>query len=449
MTVPTHRLPVVVFTALAGGGGGVEAIRRLHAARHSMTRLAVHTLTALSKAAGHPEAATVERAYLALQHLDRTAAQPMATILCYPPVSAWAIETSRQLRGTYAHRTHPGFLAAVAAAVAIRAGVALQLEVPLPRRRDRCLVLPSLGWARVPATADQVLVRCADGRAELVHAGRPFATVDPGDRRWRPIPRVQVESGGLRLAVSLDGTTWRQATGTPLCEALDIVDNDVDATLWQERLAEAWRLLVRQHQCVAEEIAAGVTVLAPLASPATGMVSGTFHSAFGAVAMSTPVEPRLVALTLAHEVQHTKLATLMDLFPLITGGGRERYYAPWRNDSRPLHGLLNGAYAHLGVAGFWRRQRHGETDRRARRRAEVEFSRWTSVTYEVTQVLRAQPRLTMAGRRLVSTMADVLDTWRQEPVSDEAARAARRLTQAHLSEWRKNHISSPVARPES
>jgi hypothetical protein len=32
-------------------------------------------------------------------------------------------------------------------------------------------------------------------------------------------------------------------------------------------------------------------------------------------------------------------------------------YAPWRSGPRPLNGLLQGAYAFLGVSGFWRQQR--------------------------------------------------------------------------------------------
>ncbi len=46
----------------------------------------------------------------------------------------------------------------------------------------------------------------------------------------------------------------------------------------------------------------------------------------------------------------------MHLVPLVRYDRTETYYAPWRPDPRPAHGLLQGAYAYLGVTEFWQRQ---------------------------------------------------------------------------------------------
>lgn len=35
---------------------------------------------------------------------------------------------------------------------------------------------------------------------------------------------------------------------------------------------------------------------------------------------------------------------------------RRRYYAPWREDPRPISGLLQRTYAFLEVSAFWQRQ---------------------------------------------------------------------------------------------
>ena len=40
----------------------------------------------------------------------------------------------------------------------------------------------------------------------------------------------------------------------------------------------------------------------------------------------------------------------------------ERVYAPWRPEPRPVVGLLQGVYAHLGIARFWGAQWHVETE---------------------------------------------------------------------------------------
>jgi HEXXH motif-containing protein len=45
-----------------------------------------------------------------------------------------------------------------------------------------------------------------------------------------------------------------------------------------------------------------------------------------------------------HEVQHLKLAALLDIVTLTMPGEHDRYYAPWRDDPRPLSGLLQGTY---------------------------------------------------------------------------------------------------------
>src|SRR5581483_603165 len=60
------------------------------------------------------------------------------------------------------------------------------------------------------------------------------------------------------------------------------------------------------------------------------------------------------AVTLAHELQHLKLGALLDIVTLALPDDGRRYYAPWRDDPRPLGGLLQGAYAYFGVSGFWR-----------------------------------------------------------------------------------------------
>jgi uncharacterized protein len=74
--------------------------------------------------------------------------------------------------------------------------------------------------------------------------------------------------------------------------------------------------------------------------------------------MSAPPDPIIGTVTLTHEIQHVKLGALLDLVTLTLPDDGRRYYAPWRDDPRPLGGLLHGVYAYLGVTEFWRRQRN-------------------------------------------------------------------------------------------
>ncbi len=77
---------------------------------------------------------------------------------------------------------------------------------------------------------------------------------------------------------------------------------------WQRLLDGAWRVLVRRHPWHAEAVAACLTTLVPL-RPAPGgtSVSSAARRAYGAVALSPPGDPVLLALTLVHEFLHIQL----------------------------------------------------------------------------------------------------------------------------------------------
>ena len=79
--------------------------------------------------------------------------------------------------------------------------------------------------------------------------------------------------------------------------------------------------------------------------------------------MSRQPDKYTCAETLVHETQHLKLCALLDLVTLARPDDGRRYYAPWRPDPRPAGGLLQGAYAFLGVSGFVGRARLCQLDR--------------------------------------------------------------------------------------
>src|SRR5262249_17510681 len=128
---------------------------------------------------------------------------------------------------------------------------------------------------------------------------------------WRPTPEIAVDTNGVRALFQLGG--W--APGE-LATEMRGCDKPGVARL-RERVAEGWDLLVRHHREIAEELAASVTVLTPLPTPASGVCSATLVDAFGCLFLSLAPDAESVAVTLAHELQHTKLNALMDLFDLL------------------------------------------------------------------------------------------------------------------------------------
>jgi len=201
------------------------------------------------------------------------------------------------------------------------------------------------------------------------------------------------------------------------------------------------RVVEEVHPVVAAEIATAVSVIVPRSNPATGLVSTSSPEAFGAIAMSLPPDPITCAETFAHEIQHLKLGALLDMVQLALPDNGSRYYAPWRDDPRPLGGLLQGAYAYLGVSGFWRRQRQCAEKLH---RADAEYARWRTATAEVVETIRSSGRLTPSGMEFVSGMAGTLSTWHDEPVPADAQEEAYRAADSHLTRWQS--VNGPLPR---
>jgi HEXXH motif-containing protein len=430
MTGATHDLRRPALRALAAGGGGPEAIRRLRDAELSRTRLLVHHIVERSAAVGHPHAALVRRAFAVLLDVERAAAATVAALLANPAVGAWAVRTAQALHGARPALANPGFLAAVTAAAAALAGLPAVLDVPANPDGNRCIALPGVGWFDSGGVA---LLRLRTG-----HGGAPEPMPTSGAPRWHAIVRISAVHDGLRLAVDLDPAAWHHALGTAYCGERGVDGGEPDLGRWRDGVATAWALLGTHHRGTAYEVAAALRVLVPLAAPARGTTSSTFAEAFGAVAMSAPAGPRSTALALAHELQHSKFTVLARLHPLLDEEVPAlHYYAPWRRDPRPLGALLDGAYAFLAVARFWRTQRRIDIDERSRQEADVHFQRWAGATHDVTRMLLHHPALTDMGRFVTARMLARVHRWLQEPASERAAAAARDAAAAHLAQCRR------------
>jgi HEXXH motif-containing protein len=169
-----------------------------------------------------------------------------------------------------------------------------------------------------------------------------------------------------------------------------------------------------------------------------GAVSSSSAEAFGAVTMSLPPDPVTCAELLVHEVRHLVLGAVLDLADLTRSDDGSPYYAPWRDDPRPVSGLLQGTYAFFGVAGFWREQRLRESSGRG----QFEFARWRSGVARAVRTLQASGRLTDTGMEFAAEMARILDGWQREAVPAAAAEQAFHAARAHLERWESAHGSS-------
>jgi uncharacterized protein len=430
-----HSIPRDQFEALAAGGGGPEAIATLAAAEYSKH---VHLLRGVLRAAQVGDAAQAGlarigwEALIEVERRDRDAADQVTR---YPAVGAWAVNTLRALRTEDAPaKASPARLTAVAAAAAVRSGV--DMEIPV-LAADGIVSLPSLGAARVDADAAVVHsqsghaeVRWAHGRVEIPSGGHRDA---PGWRRTRGC-----RAGALELAIE-DLDPFRMPTVDGLAPRLTARD----ALGWQRVLRQGWRVLAVAHPALAAEVAAAISVIVPLRVSVHGHLSSSSPDTFGAVAMSEPPDPDTCASTLIHEMQHVKLCAVLDIVRLTEPDDGRRYYAPWRDDPRPAAGLLQGAYAFVGVTEFWRRRRQSASGA-AQLRADGEFARWRTGTTRVIDNLLVSDLLTATGADFVRHMAQTASAWKSEPVPARARAIARRAAASHLARWELRH--GPVAR---
>jgi uncharacterized protein len=143
------------------------------------------------------------------------------------------------------------------------------------------------------------------------------------------------------------------------------------------------------------------------AGPQGKDVSATARQAFGAVAAALPADPVILALLIIHEFQHVKLGAVLDLYDLYDPADDRLFHAPWRDDPRPLEGLLQGTYAHLAVSDFWRARREvtAGADSEA---AGARFAFWHAHTCDAVDTLTNSGSLTPLGVRFVSEMRQSL-----------------------------------------
>jgi uncharacterized protein len=439
MSLSYHRLPAAALAALAAGGGGREVIRQLADTQYSKHLVLLRGVVSAAQEARHAQAAQAARAYDVLAAAQRRNPATAKTVIGHPAVGAWALHTVRACRGaTPKPGAEPRGLCAVAAAAAIRTGLPADIEVPAT---DGVVVLPSLGTVQI--RSGPAVLHTTGGTAEITSAGRRIQVpADPHQdgRDWLALRRITI--GAASVLVD-DADPFRMPAVPDLAPRLD--GSEIGA--WEAAFQAAWALLTRHHPDAAEEAAAAIRVIVPIARPPHGQRSSSSAETFGAIALSQPRDVSLLAETMIHEVQHLKLCALADLIVLTRRDDGRRFYAPWRDDPRPASGLLQGAYAYLGVTRFWRRQRH-LTRGEAGMRAHAEFARWRSAAAAVTATLVGSGQLTPAGAEFARGMTRELGAWQDEPVPEESLALARREAEEHRARWTSIHgpIPTPVSR---
>ncbi|TMR93140.1 aKG-HExxH-type peptide beta-hydroxylase [Nonomuraea basaltis] len=398
---------------LARGGAAPASLADVE---RSKNVLLLRAVVARSRALGHPGARAAADGYRLLSRVQRASPAAAAEVLGYPLLGTWASATLAALGRR--EDAAPQRLAAVAGSVVLLARLPITARFPA---EAGAVALPGVGRLVLPGVAE----------GQPVTLTPPY--LDVGGERVRLPAELRSDDGrweGVRdIGLLLDDVDpWRFPGPIPPLGRL----TGTEATAWERLVGQARGILEANHPAVARALDAITKVLVPISPPQAGTRSATARTAYGSVAMSWPHDARSAALALAHEVHHAKLAMLMDLFDLVRPGARGRFYAPWRDDPRPAAALLQGAYAHMGVAGFWRAERHLAPDPEV---AHSEFARWRDAAHEACLTLLKSGTVTGLGRRFVEGMLETLAAWRTDRVPAEASAMARRAATRHRLQW--------------
>ncbi len=461
------RLESAELGALARGRLAAGTVSKLTAAELVKHRVLVEVVR--RRAINSGSGPLVDHAAALLSEVEARAPAVAAEVLALPQVGEWAIACLRRMPSAEAagtltavrerpilaserqHDRDLGYLAALAAAAALRAGLPFEQDVPLLAGK---LLLPGAGMIRLrgPGYGGTTRVRCDGARASVVVDG-DLVRLPVGAELlsgghvpgWLPVPRLTIEADDRVLDLLVDAAD-------PFLAQLSVHADPSDTAgaglaPWRQILHRAWALLVGQHRPVATALARMARTLVPLAAnPASAKPrSATSGWMFGAIGLSRPADHVLLAEALVHELQHLVLTAVEDLVPLVRRERRsELGYAAWRDDPRPPDGLLHGCYAYLGVTKFWRRRcRRGPADELGRSAAE--FALWREATLGVTESLAESGTLTGEGLAFARTIRDRLARWRDDPVSAEAALAAADARAEHRARWRLVNLRADEA----
>lgn len=439
-----HTLAWEKFDRLASGSGDADAVRTLRIADRSQRLLLLVAL--IDEIARRPELwgplPTPDAAWELLVRVEQQAPQLLQRVLDHPYVGTWIGHTARLVAGHTATEhplwLHTGYLHAIAAAAATSAGMEFETRIPLWHGQG---MLPTLGMVRfqkqpsvpvadVYGSRDRVEIRT---RSERVYLRRGQIVDTPN---WWAMRHLVAEAGRLRFTVRLDDLDpYRSLTGPVPPRRL----GGDETNTWQALFTDAWQLIVRLLPDLAQAIPSGLDSLSPRPAAPFSNLSASTGEAFGSAIIARTADAESLAATLVHEFQHIVLNGLMQLTPLHHDDLRHRYYTPWRDDPRPINGVLHGVYAFFGVTEFWRALAASGVERTTRR-AAFEFARWRVGTWRVLQTVRNDPVLTKAGRRLVDRIAERLEPWQDEPLPTDIASLAATVAADHHGGWRIRHV---------
>lgn len=377
-----------------------------------------------------------------LGRAERVAPQARDVLLSHPYTGSWAGYVTKLIRdritGVCPLWMHVGHLHAIAAAMAIRAEISFAIHIPVWNGNA---ILPTIGLARL-ATDSPFSVAEVRAGPDGVEIGNDHTVVRlPHDHTdsspdWWSVRTMDTRSGDIALSVRLDDLDPYRGLYEPVPPQRL---SPADTAAWQHVLDDAWDILCRCLPDLAVGFHDGLDSLVPRPAVPIRNLSASTGEAFGSVIIARPADSASMAATLVHEFHHNLLGGVLHMIPLYDHDPDERFYTLWREDPRPIAGVLSGIHAFSGVTAFWRALAQQESGAPARR-AGFEFAYWRGGTWRTLRSLSGDPHLTEAGRQFIDAIEQRLRPMLDEPVPDRMDELAAAAAADHRAGWRLRYL---------
>jgi len=236
-----------------------------------------------------------------------------------------------------------------------------------------------------------------------------------------------------------------------------VAPNEARCRLWYATVSKAMELVGSVDPSITALLREWISVVVPVLSPADQVqISSTSDDTIGSLRASLVEDPALMAESFIHEVQHARLHALGAIDDVISGPtAAPRFYSPWREDPRPLAGVLHGAIAFAGVAWWWA-QCHGAAMMAGRQKeCAVHAHRRAAQVARATDTLRDHAELTPMGQQILGEVEGLVAAARSVPIPAAQRKSLEVEVADRARAWSKQQPASspplkgPSPRPSS
>jgi HEXXH motif-containing protein len=201
-------------------------------------------------------------------------------------------------------------------------------------------------------------------------------------------------------------------------------------------IGDALDLICAAYPSLGQRISTSVKWYVPIATDSLDTHrSFSAASLIGLIFLSEAANELRLAEAIVHEFHHNELFAYSNVAPLIDGPTDRLFYSPWREDARPLYGLIHAVFVFAGVCDFYRRLEQSPAFQRYHEHLwSLHSERVCQLEIGLAQI--PEDQLTDAGRGLIASLRSRVEEQRQDLAG---YREMPPSIERHLRIWMETH----------